>query len=163
MYIVGPTKRGRFEIRESRSTSKGPRSRTLASFGELTDEVIEKARAGSAKPPSPEQLRNLARRAGARVALEPVDRATRELIAELGRGRRSEPKLQRLLTAMLADNPAMAATPADPSRAMAEWMASTLDDRGKALEDLLLLADALPHGGRQGKPLLFPSMESKPA
>ena len=31
-------------------------------------------------------------------------------------------------------------------------MAATPEERGRALVDLLLLADALPHGGRRGKP-----------
>lgn len=44
--------------------------------------------------------------------------------------------------------------------AIAEWMAATPVDRGKALVDLLLLADALPHGGRKGKPLRFPRLDS---
>ena len=57
MAFVVPTKRGEFEIRESRSTPKGPRSRTLATFKELNDEVIEKARAKAAKPPDAEDLR----------------------------------------------------------------------------------------------------------
>lgn len=64
---------------------------------------------------------------------------------------------------MLGDSPAQAVSPADPARAVAEWMAATPAERGKTLEDLLLLADALPHGARQGKPLLFPRLESKPA
>ncbi len=78
-------------------------------------------------------------------------------------GREPEPKLRRLLIAMLGDSPTQAVSPADPARAVAEWMAATPGERGKALEDLLLLADALPQGGRRGKPLLFPRMESKPA
>ena len=65
MAFVVRTKRGEFEIRESRSTPKGPRSRTLATFRELSDEVIEKARARAAKPPDAEELRDAARRAGA--------------------------------------------------------------------------------------------------
>jgi hypothetical protein len=43
---------------------------------------------------------------------------------------------------------------------VAEWMAATSSERGKALVDLLLLADALPHGGRKGKPLRFPRLDS---
>jgi hypothetical protein len=68
MAFVVPAQRGRFEVRESRSTKQGPRSQTLASFTELTDEVIEKARQKAAKPPSAEELRRAARRAGAPVA-----------------------------------------------------------------------------------------------
>jgi hypothetical protein len=160
MAFVVPTKRGRFEIRESRNTPKGPRSRTLASFEELTDEVIEKARRKTAKPPSAEELRNAARRVGAPVARPPADQAARQLIAELGKGREPEPRLRRLLAAKLDDGADGAISPSDPSRAMAEWMVATPAERGKALKDLLLLADALPSGGRRGKPLRFPRLES---
>ena len=163
MAFVVPTKRGKFELRESRSTPDGPRSRTLASFGELDDEVIEKARARAGKPLDPDILRAAARRAGAPVAPLPVDRAARGLLAELGRGSKPEPRLRRLLGAMLDQGPMVATSPLDPGVAVAEWMDSTSQERGSALVDLLLLGDALPHGGRMGKPLLFPRLESKPA
>ena len=41
MAFVVPSRRGSYEIRESQNTPKGPRSRTLVSFRELTEEVIE--------------------------------------------------------------------------------------------------------------------------
>jgi hypothetical protein len=160
MAFIVPTKRGRFEIRESRSTAKGPRSRTLASFDELTDEVIEKARTRSAKPPAPDELRNAARRVGAPVARGPVDQSARELIAQLGRGQEPEPRLQRLLSERLTADPTEATSPSTPSSAVAEWMAATPRERGKVLRDLLLLADALPSRGRRGKPLRFPRLMS---
>lgn len=160
MAFIVQTRRGTFEIRESRSTPKGPRSRTLASFEELTDEVIEKAVQRASKPLTPDELRGAARRVGAPVARPAVDQAARELLAELGMGREPEPRLQRLLTAKLRQGAAGAITPPDPSSAVAEWMAATPADRGKTLVDLLLLADALPHGARRGKPLLFPRLKS---
>jgi hypothetical protein len=162
MAFVVPTKRGEFEIRESRSSPKGPRSRTLATFRELSDEVIEKARAKAVKPPDPEDLRDAARRSGATVAPRPVDRAARELIAELAKGRRLDPSLRRLVTDLLErENGAGGRKPAtDAERSAAEWMASTPRERGNALFDLLLLADALPHGQRVGKPLGFPPLDS---
>lgn len=162
MAFIVPSKSGRFEIRESRSTPAGPRSRTLASFRELDDEVIEKARNQADKPPSREQLIDAARRVGAPVARSAADQAARELIAALGKGNEPEPKLRRLLTAKLSDDSREATTPSDPGRAVAEWMASTPAERGKALVDLLLLADALPHSGRRGKPLRFPRLETRP-
>jgi hypothetical protein len=48
----------------------------------------------------------------------------------------------------------------EAEHAVAEWMAARPEERGKALVDLLLLADALPHGGRKGKPLQFPRLDS---
>jgi hypothetical protein len=163
MAFIVPNKRGKFEIRESRSTPKGPRSRTLVTFGELTDEVIEKAQGKSEKPPSSEQLRSMARRVGAPVAQAPVDRAARELIAELAWGKGLAPRLQRLLVGALGDDAPEPPPLSDAARSAAEWIAATPEQRGKTLEDLLLLADALPSGGRRGKPLRFPPLRSAPA
>jgi hypothetical protein len=150
MAFVVATKRGGFEIRESQNTPKGPRSRTLATFRELSDEVIEKARARSAKALSAEDLREAAARAGAPGAWAPVDRAARELIGELGKGRQLDPTLRRLLVDLLNGK----------ESPVSEWMAATLDERGKALVDLLLLADALPSNGRRDRHLDFPRLDS---
>jgi hypothetical protein len=150
MAFVVANKRGGFEIRESRYTPKGPRSRTLATFRELSDEVIEKARARSAKPLSAEELREAAARAGAPGAWATVDRAGRELIAELGKGRQLDPTLRCLLVDLLNGK----------ESPVSEWMAATLDERGKALVDLLLLADALPSNGRRDRHLDFPRLDS---
>jgi hypothetical protein len=150
MAFVVANKRGGFEIRESRNTPKGPRSRTLATFRELSDEVIEKARARSAKALSAEELREAAARAGAPGAWATVDRAARELIGELGKGRQLDPTLRRLLVDLLNGK----------ESPVSEWMAATLDERGKALVDLLLLADALPSNGRRDRHLDFPRLDS---
>ncbi len=162
MAFIVPTRRGKFELRESRSTAKGPRARTLATFGELSDEVIEKAQAKASKQLEPDLLRAAARRVGAPVAPSPADRAARELIAELGRGARPQPKLRRLLSSML-DEGHRGAAPTDPGQGVAEWMAATPEERGRSLVDLLLLGDALPHRGRRGKRLEFPRLDSAPS
>lgn len=163
MAFVVPVKRGAFEIRESRSTGKGPRSRTLATFRELDDSVIEQARARAAKAPSREELRRAARRAGAPVARPPAEQAARELIAELAKGSRLDPALRQILSELLERGYREAADPSPASeaaRSVAIWMAATPEQRGKALVDLLLLADALPSHGRRGKPLRFPRLDS---
>jgi len=160
-YIV-PTRGERFEIRESRSTPKGPRSQTLLSFRELTDEVIERAREKAAKPPTPEELRRAARRAGAPVTQPPIEQAARELIAELSKGQRLNTPLRQILLELLQKGYREDASPSpanEAARAVAIWMAATPKERGHALFDLLLLADALPSGGRRGKPLRFPRLD----
>jgi hypothetical protein len=150
MAFVVPTKKGTFEVRESRSTPDGPRSRTLASFKELTDETIEKAQARAAKPPSAEELREAALRAGAPVAGEPVDAAARELLGLLANSKRLDPMLRRLLLDALtrenrSDRPAdPTATVSDGARSATEWIDASPKQRGETLRDLLLLADALP-------------------
>jgi hypothetical protein len=162
MAFVVATRNGTYEIRESRSTPKGPRSRTLATFRELDDAVIDKARARSDKSLSEQDVRKAAQRAGAPGARAVVDRAARELIAELGKGRRLDPALRHLLLDLLAgengEEPARSSS--ETERAVAAWMASTPRERGNALVDLLLLTDALPHEGRAGKPLEFPRLNT---
>lgn len=163
MAFIVPTKPGRYEIRESANTAKGPRSRTLASFRELDDSVIEKARERAASPPDAAELRKAARRVGAPVARTPVDRAARELIAELAKGRRPDPALRHMLIDLLRHGFREGASPSpanEAARSVAEWMAATPAERGSALVDLLLLADALPSGGRRGKSLRFPRLDS---
>jgi hypothetical protein len=150
MTFVVRTKRGTFEVRESRSTPDGPRSRTLASFKELAEETIEKVKGRAENPPSAEELRAAALRAGAPVAPAPVDRAARDLLGKLAKGQRLDPMLKRLLLDALtnegrSDRPAdRSAAVSDSARAVSEWIGASARERGEALEDLLLLADALP-------------------
>jgi len=163
MAFVVSTRSGSYEVRESSATPKGPRSRTLVSFRELTDEVIEKARAKATTSPTPEELRRAARRAGAPVARPRIEQVARELIAELAKGGTLEPPIRQILVELLQKGyrEQGAGSPAnEAARSVAIWMAATPDDRGRALVDLLLLADALPSGGRKGKPLEFPRLDS---
>lgn len=163
MSFIVPTRKGGYEIRESRSTDKGPRSRTLVSFRELTDQVIEKARGKAVKPLSAEELRLAARRAGAPVAREPIEQAARELIAELAKGKRLDPTLRQIALEMLQRGYHEDSNPSpsnEAARGVTLWMAATPKERGRALFELLLLADALPSKGRLGKPLRFPRLDS---
>jgi hypothetical protein len=150
MTFIIPTKHGRFEVRESRSTPDGPRSRTLASFTELTDEAIEKARRRAANPPSAEQLREAAIRAGATVAGPPVEEAARETLRRLAKGEQLDPMLKRLLADALgrddrSDRPRDPdALVSDNARSVTEWMGADPRERGDALADLLHFADAVP-------------------
>lgn len=158
MAFVVKTKRGRFEVRESRSTEAGPRARTLASFTELTDEVVEKAQARAEKTLDAGALREAATRAGAPVAGTPVDEAARRTLRLLARGEHEiDPMLKRLLLdALEHDEPSMRGalegpSPApshdpvsDAARSASEWIGADLAERGRALRDLLELGDALP-------------------
>jgi hypothetical protein len=163
MAFVVPTSPGRFEIRESASTPRGPRSRTLASFRELDSAAIEKARERATKGLDAAELRQSARRAGAPVARSSVDRAARELIAELAKGRAPEPRLRQLLLGLLREGHRDRPEQPPENEAdhdVAEWVAASPQERGDALIDLLLLADALPHSAQRGKPLRFPRLDS---
>ncbi|MGH2911374.1 MAG: hypothetical protein ACRDJ3_02740 [Solirubrobacteraceae bacterium] len=65
-YVVA-RKGGRFEIRESLHTAKGPRARTLVSFGVLTDDIMAAGAMRAQRPFDAEAVIRSGRRAGARV------------------------------------------------------------------------------------------------
>ena len=154
MYLVRRSP-GSWEVRESRSTSRGPRSRTLATFKELTPEVIDLAMERASKPVDPDELRRIALRVGAPVATDAPDRHARGLLHEIAGGRRP----RRVLARMLLDQLSMDAGPlSDDARSVAEWVGASDAERGEALRDLLLLADALP-AERRGD-LRFPPLGS---
>jgi hypothetical protein len=178
MAYVTARPNGTWEIRESASTPDGPRSRTLASFRTLSNEVVEHARARADKPLSADDIRGAARQAGAPVDLAPADRAAGDLLRELADGREPHPVLRALLIDALQEGPPTRLdekpkTRAHPSRAAdalpfetphnarasAAWLTRTPAERSATLDDLLLLGDQLPHGRRVGEPLRFPRLD----
>jgi len=158
MAFITPAKSGRYEIRESRSTPAGPRSRTLATFKELDAAVIEKARARAQSPLDPAELRRAALRVGAPIAPTGVDRAARELLGRLGRGEEPSPMLRRLLLDALQSPQGQPVS--DSARAASEWVDASASERGEALVDLLRLADAVPLR-RRPPDSEFPHLRSK--
>lgn len=85
------------------------------------------------------------------------------MIAELARGKRLDPTLRQILIELLQNGYRESGDPSPASeaaRSVAMWMSATPEERGRALVDLLLLADALPSSGRKGKPLRFPRLDS---
>jgi hypothetical protein len=150
---------GRWELREARSTPKGPRSRTLASFAKLTGSVAEQAAARSHGILSAGEVRRLAARAGAPVEGTPADEAAATLLAELDAGRGPSPARGRMLAAALNGRGEHAS---EAERAVAPWLSASPAERGEALRDLMLLADRIPTTKRRGK-LSFPRLETKSA
>lgn len=148
-YVVA-TKPGRFEVRESANTSSGPRSRTLASFRELTDEVVGKVQARAAKPVTAQELTRSALKAGAPVRGPKLDEAAREALRLMATGERPDPMLRRLLLDALADEdrsdrPAAAnGQVSSAARAATQWVGVGVEERAQALRELLDLADAMP-------------------
>jgi hypothetical protein len=157
-YIVA-RKTGAWEIRESRSTDAGPRSRTLAGFRSLTPEVIARAQERSTKRLNTDELRKAARRAGAPVAAPTSDRAAGDLLSELAAGHRPRASLARLLVKALS---ADGTQPTDNAEAAAAWIAASSERRGETLRDLLLLVDHLPKA-RTPERASFPRIASRPA
>jgi hypothetical protein len=148
-YVVA-TKPGRFEVRESTSTVNGPRSRTLASFRELTGEVVEKVQGRAEKPPTAEELTRLALKAGAPIRGSELDEAARETLRLLASGERPDPMLRQLLLDALAEEDvndrrsASQRTVSDAARAATQWIGVGVEEKAEALRELLELADALP-------------------
>lgn len=101
-YIV-KGKVHRWEIRESHGTPRGPRSSTLATFAELTPDVIERAGERAASPLDAAALEHAARRAGAPVAEPAADRAARQLLAAAARGEQPRPGLARLVAELAGE------------------------------------------------------------
>jgi hypothetical protein len=138
MAYVVRRPRGRWEIRESVATDKGPRSRTLASFRRFTPAVVSRAVRAATRPVTGQDIHDAAERAGATNSA--ADDAARTLLAEVAAGRPPSPGLRRLMLGMLSDPPAH-----DPPGAeAAEWFGASDEERAMAVRDLLDLVDALP-------------------
>lgn len=132
----------RVEIRESVSTSRGPRSRVLASFsGALTPDVLARAARNAIRPFDAWALAHRAREAGFEV--HPVSREpeARALLARLRRSDRIDPRLVTLLRDAL-DRVEAEPLP-DAIADVADWVGANDRDRGVALHDLLRLTDRI--------------------
>jgi hypothetical protein len=133
---------GRFEIRESRATPRGPRARTLATFARLDDAVVAHVIERAEVPVDVHDLVRAARRAGAPVTVgaSPADTAARALLSEIRAGHQPSPALAAALSDAVGPDSGVS----DSVRAAAAWSGATPVERGEALRDLLLLADRLP-------------------
>lgn len=152
MAFIVPRKNGSWEIRETRQTSAGPRSKTLASFRELGEEAIRRASARAAQPLDPEKLRRAALRAGAPLETPLADRAAQQLLAEATAGRRPRRALRTLLAKAFEDK--RHPFP-EPVGSESEWLRASPEEHGETLRQLLLLADALPQRRRPDR-IRFP-------
>ena len=142
-----------YEIRECRSTGRGPRQYTLARFKKvLTPEVLEEAAGRAQRPFDPQGLVAAARARGIAVTPLPRYATARRLLGELRDGRTLEPSLVGLLKRALAamDERPLPAHLADA----AEWLARSEASRGKALRGLLRAASrvARSRGPRRDRP-----------
>jgi hypothetical protein len=134
---------GRAEIREAHNTSRGPRSRTLASFrGELTEELLDRAESAAARPFDRDALRRRAVAQGLPVRRERpgADAAARALLGQLRSG-----GLDPLLAGVLRDQlDALPRAPVPSELAdVVEWIGASDRERGLALRDVLRLYDTI--------------------
>jgi hypothetical protein len=134
-YVVARSD-GRFEIRESHQTPKGPRARTLASFRLLDDTVLAKA----------------ARRATSAFDVGSVLDSGRRAGAHMAPSLAAPSACERADSAFVAASRRMAATTSKPQP---ERMRG---DPGEALRQLLDFADAVAASRppRAAEPLSYP-------
>jgi len=133
-----------FEIRESESTERGPRSRTLLAFrGVLTHEQMLEAGRRARGRFDARALVARARELGIPVR-PPANREVRGLLAELRAGQASDPILLGLLRQYL-DAAAVAEAPPELAELaeVAEWVGASAEERGAALRGLLRVTDRI--------------------
>jgi hypothetical protein len=152
MAFVVARPNGRFEIRESVSTGRGPRARTLAGFRVLTphilDHAAERARGGF----DAAKIRRRAAALGARQQLDGAGATARRLIGQLRNGERLPAALTKALRSSL---PRGDGTISDALTGALDWIGVGDVSRGHALYELLDLASYLPAPPREPK-LEFP-------
>lgn len=138
MAFVVARPNGRFEIRESQHTSRGPRARTLTGFRVLSDAVLAEAARRASRPFDVQAVLRSSRRAGAPVELAPT--TTQDVNA----ARR----------AFVEASLRMAQATARPRSNTAKR------DPGEALIELLAFADEVRQGqaARSPSPLAFPPL-----
>jgi hypothetical protein len=155
---------GRGEIRESHSTPRGPRSRTLASFrGTLTEAHLDRAEATSAGGFDREAIRSRARALGIPVARSSADSEACELIAKLRRGSDVDPVLVGVLLKQLGGR--VSAPVPDDLAEVVEWIGASDSERGEALRGVLRLYDTIARSrGAVREPAVtrFPRFEVQP-
>lgn len=139
------------EIRECRSTDRGPRQFTLARFsGVLTPEVLDEAAARARRPFDRRKLVAAARARGIAVNPHRAHTHARRLLAELRAGLDLEPTLVRQLREVLG---LMAERPLpEHLEDAAEWVGESDAVRGKALRGLLRVASRVMRSGESIPP-----------
>jgi hypothetical protein len=149
MAFVVTRPNGSWEARESRRTPDGPRSRSLATFRQLTPEVIERVKERASAPVDTEDLRRRALRAGAPVAESEADRAAAVLLREAYFSRRPRPALEKLLADTFGGGDRQPVS--HEAERMKLWAGASGEQRAQALVELLDLGDALPRGRRAAR------------
>jgi hypothetical protein len=126
----------RIEVRESRLTPRGARSRVLTSFGgALAPDVLARAAASASRPFDAASLVRRARVLGIPVSERSREPEARALLARLRRGNPLDAGLAIALRRALARLPTAEAP--EPLAEVAEWIGASAAERGAALRDLL--------------------------
>lgn len=139
MAFIVSRPNGTWEARESFRTEAGPRSRSLATFRELSPQVIQRIVERVSKPLDIEDLRQRALRAGVPTATG-VDRLSARVAREITLDGPPSRSRSILLTDALRDKSEL---PHHLAR-MKLWAGATDDERADALADLLRASRAFP-------------------
>ncbi len=142
-YLV-ERKAGQIEIRESRMTERGPRSRQLARFRDvLTPAVLAEAAARATRPFDADALAGKARALGLRVESYAPEHEARALLARLHRDDPIDPVIARILREALdascrgANKELGEVEVPEHLAEVAEWIGAPAAKRGEALRQLL--------------------------
>ncbi len=128
---------GRFEIRESLVTPKGPRSRTLAIFSSLSVGVLDRAQRRATRPFDRAMVRQRAMRIGAPWTGPSALAESRAVLAAL-----ASRELPATFVAALRESTASNDSDLpDTIPSMLEWIGASDEQRGRALRELLRFAD----------------------
>jgi hypothetical protein len=158
MAFVVARKGGRFEIRESVATSRGPRARTLVSFRTLDDDVIARARARARGRLDVEKIRARALTLAIPERADAAAVTACRLIGELRRGEAVPPRLAAELRSLLAQPTGEMPDSLDD---VIEWVGVDDGQRGRAARELHAFASAFPPTPRAEKPLEFPRIRTR--
>ncbi len=158
-YVVG-RRSGRFEIRESVHTARGPRSRTLAGFDVLDGEVLARAAARAQRPFDADSVLCSAQRAGAPMTAQaptadrdPASADSAILSTDSTAGLERSASRKASTGRFLAASSRMA-------RSLRRAPSSERMSPGEALIDLLGFADAVraSQPPMPARPLAFPAI-----
>ncbi|MEW6583748.1 MAG: hypothetical protein AB1416_13410 [Actinomycetota bacterium] len=152
-YVVA-RRDGRFEIRESAHTPRGPRARTLAVFRELSAAVLDRAQERAAAVIDRDALAARARALGAPDAGDAAAVLARRLAAEMRRGGRVPRALATVIARDLAGPRVAVPDSVEPAL---DWLDASPERRGRALRDLLRVASRVPPRPRPAV-LAFPPL-----
>ncbi len=133
---------GRVEIRETVTTPRGPRSRTLATFrGVLTPEVLDRAAARAVQPFDRDEIAARALEVGLALSSRRGDREARDLLRALRSQIPVDPVLVKLLRSALRGSPE--GDPPPQLAELAEWIGASPAQHGQALRGLLRVYDRI--------------------
>lgn len=162
MAFLAQRPNGSWELRESAASPRGPRARTLVSFRRLGPEEIDRAVERSGAGLTPDEVIEIARRAGAPVERPEAEAAAAALLEALARGETLPDQWRESLVAALDPEGA----PPEASRRNHElgdarlWVNASLERRGRALQDLLRLADNIRTRRRPDPAPAFPGFST---